>query len=372
MSTNARAGTSPALTVRRPLITAPREIGWATMSLPPAPGPGQVRVRTRVTLISPGTELRLFRGDPMAAGLWEAFADLDAPLWPQGEDSYRVTPPNLPSGPIYPATFGYNNVGEVVALGEGVELLAVGDRVRTAARHQEVYDARAWEAVKIPDTVSDEAAAFSYVATLGLHALRRARFAPGENVAVVGLGLVGLCAALVADACGACLACLDIDADRRRVTAAALPDAIVLDPLDPGFAGALERSLRPHGVDLVIEAGAGAASLDLAMRLLDGGGRLAVVALHPEEVGPLLSSDFYTKEAAVLGTSNDPYEDPRLRRNRFTIAGNLSCLLDLQRRGRLPLERVLTHAFPVSKIDEAYAELASGRRDMVGVLLEWS
>ncbi len=372
MSETAGTGRPTAVTVSRPLITAPREIRWAETSLPPGPETGQVRVRTRCTLISPGTELRLFHGDPMESGVWETFADLNAPLRVSRGKGYRVTPPNVPGGPRYPVTSGYNNVGEVVALGEGVEVLRIGDRVHTAARHQPLYDALAWEAVKIPDSVSDEAAAFSYIATLGLHALRRARFAPGENVAVVGLGLVGLCAALVAEACGARLVCLDLDPERRQVAAAALPDAIVLDPLDPGFADVVEQSLQPHGIDLVLEAAAGPASLDLAMRLLDGGGRLAVLALHPEEAGSLLSSDFYRKEIGILGTGNDPNDDPGLRRSRFTRMGNVSYVLDLQRRGRLRLERVSTHRLPALKIHEAYTQLASGRGSMVGVLLEWS
>jgi threonine dehydrogenase-like Zn-dependent dehydrogenase len=361
-----------AVKTRRPLITAPREVGWFEAELPGEVDPGAVRLRARMTLISPGTELRLFRGDPMVGDVWESFARLDVSTPRQRTNTrYVVTNPNKPGEPRYPVTFGYNTVAEVVELGAGVEGLDVGQRVMTVARHQELVDLLAWEVTPIPDEVSDEAAAFSYIATLGLHALRRAHFRPGENVVVIGLGLVGLCAALVVEAVGAPCICLDTDADRLLHAREALPAGFVQDPRSENFFTELETRLDPNGVDVVLDAAQGAASLDTGMRILDHRGRMAVIALHPEDVGPLLSSDFYSKGTSIIGTGNDAYANPHERTHRFTIAGNIAYLLDLQRRGRLPLERVRTHVFPADRLDTAYQAMADGRRDMVGVLLDW-
>jgi threonine dehydrogenase-like Zn-dependent dehydrogenase len=353
-------------------MVGPRDVQWSTVDLSDRLGAGCLRLRSRVSLISPGTELRLYRGDAMATEVWESFSDLDQMTNPLGLDNrYRVTQTNAPADAIYPVAFGYNNVAEIVEVGEGVEGFAVGDRVMTLARHQEMFDLFAWEPVAIPSGVSDEAAAFSYIATLGLHALRRARFQPGENVAVIGLGLVGLCASLVADAVGARLICVDISPERLRHAATALPGALVHDAADDGFAAALERALDPDGVDVVLEAAGGPQALDLGMRILDRTGRMVGIALHPEDVGTLLSADFYEKETAVIGASNDPYDDPQARRSRFTIAGNVAYMLDLQQRGRIALESVRTHTFPADEVGPAYAALAAGQRDMIGVLLDW-
>ncbi len=330
-----------------------------------------MRVRTRVTLVSPGTELRLFRGEPMVSMIWESFADLDAHTMRQAVRHYRLTAPNQPGVRRFPTALGYNSVGEVTELGDDVRNHHVGDRVFTLSRHQELCDVLDWQAIRIPDGVPDEAAAFCYLAALGLHALRRGSFVAGENVAVIGLGAVGLCTALVADACGASVICLDLEPTRLEIAARAARGALVLSPLEPGFATTLEGALAPHGVDLAIDAAEGAASLDLALRLVDNGGRVVVAALHPEEVGALLSSNFYVKQAAVLGTSSDPYEDPGERRTRFTTGTNIAHILDLQRRHRLSLEPAHTHTYRAEQIAEAYADLAEGRRDMVGVLLDW-
>ena len=68
----------------------------------------------------------------------------------------------------------------------------------------------------VPAGIPSEQAVCSYLATLGLHALRRIGFQPGENVVVMGLGVVGMAAALVASACGARVIAVDPDPSRRE------------------------------------------------------------------------------------------------------------------------------------------------------------
>jgi 2-desacetyl-2-hydroxyethyl bacteriochlorophyllide A dehydrogenase len=357
---------------RRAVIARAREFDWRDFELPEDPAAGHVRVRTLKSLISPGTELRMFRGEPMVEQVWASFATLDRVTVAEGDPAYRVSGAETPGAPRYPVVVGYNSIGEVVAAAPDVTEPQVGDRVVAMARHGDVFDVADWQVITVPESVADEAAVFSYMASLGLHALRQAAFAAGEHVAIVGLGLVGLSAALVADACGARLVCLDIDPRRRARAQATLPDALVADPREDGFDAALERALAPHGVDVVIEAAGGPAALDLALRIVDRGGRVVVAALHPEELGPLLSSSFYAKEVAILGTGNDPFEDPRARHRRFTTQANVAYLLDLCRRGRLPLERLHSDTYPAHEIAVAYADLAGGRPDMLGVVLDWS
>ena len=357
----------------RPLITSPRRIEWHPGGLPDRIPPGMVRIRSLMSLISPGTELRLYRGEPMVEEVWEGFAEIDE-VTSTGMGvlpAYRVTPRNRPGEARYPVCFGYNCLGEVVEAGEGVEGPAPGDRVFCLARHQPVFDVDGWQALPVPDGVPDRAVPFAYLPTLGLHALRRGGFTPGGNVAVIGLGLIGMGAALVADALGAGLACFDIHRGRRERAAAALPHALVLDPGEEGMEERIMERFTPFGFDVVLEAAAGPAPLDLGMRLLDDGGRMVAIALHPEDAGPLLSADFYNKQAAVLGTSNAPYVDPSLRRTRFTVSANTAFVLRLHGQGRLDLGALHTHTYPASEAARAFADLDAGTEDMVGVLLDW-
>lgn len=359
--------------VTRPLIVAPRSFDWVPVTIPDTVEPGMVRIRTLVSLISPGTELRLYRGEPMVESVWDAFADIDAAttdgmcVVPE----YRVSSRNRPSDAKFPVNCGYNLVGEVIEVGDGVGSLTVSDRVFALARHQPVVDVREWQAIKVPKGVPTKAAAFGYLPTLGLHALRRGDFIPGLNVAVIGLGLIGFGAALVADAIGAYVTCLEINPVRRERAAAALPGALILDPTRKGFEDALMDRFQPFGIDVVIEAAVGSAPLDLGMRILDDQGRMVAIALHPEDVGPLLAADFYNKQPSILGTSNAPYEDPAKRLTRFTSISNVQYLFELYGRNRLPFEAMHTDTYAADAIENAFGDLEAADRDMIGVLLHW-
>ena len=359
---------------RRMLITGPRQIEWDETDLKPSVKSGHVRVKSLRTLISPGTEMRLYRGEPMVGEVWKHFAELDDPLqfWIKGDPHYDVRPVMVPGGPTFPVMSGYNNVGQVIEVGDDVSSLKIGDRVLTLYRHQSHYDIRAWESTLIPDGISDNAASCAYLATLGLHALRRGHFSPGERVGVIGLGLIGLLAGMVADAFSSIPLCFEIHEDRRRVAKHAISNAIVLDPSDSNFSAKVAEHVSPHGLDLVLEAGAGQKSVELALRIVGNKGRTVVIALHPENLETLFASDFYSKQAAFLGTSNDPYENPKSSHNRFTIAGNVAFILELQRLGRLSLENAVTHNYFSADIAKAFQDLDSANGQMVGACIDWT
>ncbi len=353
-------------TSRQPLVVAPGEIGWREFELPSQPGPGQIRVRTLVSLISPGTEMRLYEGETMPSAVWNSMAEL-----------HRFTPRGIPQPrPMaigddrFPVSIGYNDVAEIEAVGPGVDGLRVGQRVFVMGRHAEAFDVEHWEVVPVPDAVTDEQAAPAYIPTLGLHALRRIAWSPGEPVAVIGLGLVGLGAALIADACGAELTCLEADPTRRELAADLLPGATVIDPsaeIDAGDPGAARH------VPAVIEAAGGERALRKAMDLATPGGRIAVLALHPEPLGSILADEFYGRELALVSTSNDPYVPHEVGgRQAFTIQGNIAFVLGLLARGRLSLDGLRSSVFPAGTIGSVYATIAS-RRDpgLVGALLDW-
>src|SRR6476620_5000739 len=87
--------------------------------------PGEVRLRARLSGISHGTELSLYRGT-------SAFADK---VFDRGLRAF-VEPP-AGSASAYPVTLGYEMISEVVEVGSGVTEVTVGDLVHTGTPHQE-------------------------------------------------------------------------------------------------------------------------------------------------------------------------------------------------------------------------------------------
>ena len=112
---------------------------------------------------------------------------------------------------------GYCNVGEVVAIGEGVTGFNVGDRVASNGNHAELVTVSQNLCAHIPPSVSDEAAAFTVLGSIGLQGIRLANPTLGETFVVSGLGLIGLLTAQLLVSQGVRVLGLDPDLSKCRL-----------------------------------------------------------------------------------------------------------------------------------------------------------
>src|SRR5690606_13660982 len=150
-----------------------------------------------------------------------------------------------------PVPLGYSHVGVVGDVGAGVTGFAPGDRVVSNGAHAEVIRAPVNLCARIPDEVSDEAAAFTVVAGIGLQGIRLAAPTLGASVVVVGAGLIGLLTAqlLLANGCRALVT--DFDAAKlalaRKWGAETCQLGEGVDPVEHGIAFSGGR-----GVDAVL------------------------------------------------------------------------------------------------------------------------
>lgn len=118
-----------------------------------------------------------------------------------------------------PLPLGYCNVGEVIAVGEGVSEFTIGDRVASNGHHAEIVCVPKNLVARIPDNVSYEEAAFTVIGSIGLQGIRLSNPTLGETYVVIGLGLIGLLTAqlLLANGCEV----IGFDFDPRKVELAA-------------------------------------------------------------------------------------------------------------------------------------------------------
>lgn len=150
-----------------------------------------------------------------------------------------------------PMALGYCNVGKVIAVGEGVSEFAVGDRVASNGSHAEVVAVAKNLVAKIPDTVTDEEAAFTVIGAIGLQGLRLANPTLGETIVVTGMGLLGLILAqlLLANGCNV----IGIDIDQEKLNLAASWGVKVVNPSEGGDTVAfVEEQTNGVGADAVI------------------------------------------------------------------------------------------------------------------------
>src|SRR5512139_984862 len=167
--------------------------------------PGHLLIHTRASLISPGTERMLVEfGQAGLIGKARAQPErVRQVLDKLKTDGVMPTLEAIFSRLDEPLPLGYCNVGRVVEVGAGVEGFAVGDRVVSNGPHAEMVCVPATLAARVPDSVDDDAAAFTVLGAVALNGIRLLQPTYGERFAVIGLGLLGMLAMQLLRAHGA-------------------------------------------------------------------------------------------------------------------------------------------------------------------------
>jgi predicted dehydrogenase len=276
-----------------------------------------------------------------------------------------------------PMPLGYSTAGIVLECGRSVSELKPGDRVSTAGPHAEVVSIGKNLCARIPDGVTFEQAAYTAVATIGLEGVRLAKVALGERVVVIGLGLIGQIACALLKAHGCRVFGVDIDAAKLE-----LAKHFGADEVGSGSPAAAVRSFSGgHGVDAVVITAATSSNepIEFAAEICRPKGRIVLVGV----VGlNLPRPPFFQKEleftvSASLGPGRwDPtYEekgiDYPIGHVRWTAQRNMETVLDLIAAGKLPVDKLTTHRFPVERAAEAYELITARSEPFLGVVLQY-
>lgn len=276
-----------------------------------------------------------------------------------------------------PMTLGYCNVGRVIAVGAGAQDFAVGDRVASNGQHAEVVCVPKNLCAKIPDGVSDEQAAFTVISSIALQGIRLIQPTFGEQVVVVGLGLIGLIAVQLLRAHGCEV--LGVDLNPARLALAREMGARVVEPgADPLVAARTWTAGR--GVDAVLITASARTDeiMHESAQMSRQRGRIVLVGV----VGlNLRRDDFYAKELTFQvscsygpGRYDEKYEQAGLDYPvgyvRWTEQRNFEAVLAALRGGQLRVDRLVTHRYEITQASRAYDEVADNAAAL-GVLLDY-
>jgi predicted dehydrogenase len=282
-----------------------------------------------------------------------------------------------------PMPLGYSSAGTVIEVGGGVTEFKLGDRVACAgvgAAHAEVIAVPQRLVAPIPmgphGEVSFEAAAFTTLGAIALHGIRLAEVELGEVVAVIGLGLVGQLTTQLLKASGCTVVGTDLSAERAQLAHESGTDRVATDP--EGFARAVQQLTSGRGADAVLITADTPSSqpVELAGRVARD--RAAVVAVGA--VGLQIPRKlYYEKELSFRvsrsygpGRYDSTYEekgnDYPIGYVRWTENRNMRAFTDLLASGRVDVERLISHRFPIGDAPRAYELITSGD-PFLGVLI---
>ena len=201
-----------------------------------------------------------------------------------------------------------------------------------------------------PEMPLDRAAVIGCAVTTGAGAVFNAcKVTPGETVAVVGCGGVGLATINAAKIAGAGRIIAADPIPEKRELAMKLGATDVVDAMDPDAAKQIVELTR-GGVDHAIEAVGRPASANLAVATLRRGGTATILGMMPlnEKVG-LAAMDLLSGkklQGAIMGANRFPVDLPRL--------------VDFYMRGMLDLDTIIAERIPLSGINEGFEKMKAG------------
>lgn len=353
----------------------------------PAVSPGFVLVRNYYSLISSGTE-----GGTVKLGKMGLLGKARA----RPEQAMKVIQVARTQGVLtaynaarrsleMPIVLGYCCAGEVVELGDGVTDYKVGDRVACGgagfANHAEFVSVPTQLCVPVPEEVDLKYAAFTTLGSIALQSVRVANAKLGENVVVIGLGLVGLITAQLLKAAGCRV--FGIDIDPARTTFAAEQGYCETAELElPNIEGRVLAFTGSIGADAIIITAATEHNgpVKLAGELARRKARIVCVGRTemkaPRETYLFKELELCTSMAYGPGTGDPSYEiegiDYPVDYVRWTENRNMAGFVDLLARRMISVDALITHEFDIDQAQDAFDLITSeNQAHSIAVLLRY-
>jgi len=323
------------------IFPAPNKVTFGPVEMP-EPVAGDVVVRTLVTALSTGSDMRTLRGG------------------------------QVPDFPLVPS---YSALGIVEEVHGDCGRVREGDLVFSGSPKGLIGITRCWGAqvarcvrpaaglVPLDGRRSPEEYAFTKVAAIALHGVRRTLSEPGDTVLVLGQGLIGQLHARVQAAFGRQVAVADLVPWRlERSLAGGVARAINAKEED---VAAAVRALWPEGPQVAVEASARQEGIDLCVELLRGRAwgredRMPMLLLQASYFTRLQfdANTFFLKEFIAISTRDT---DPR---DLVGAAGMIGA-------GSLRVDDLITLKAPPQKAAAAFDELLSHPERHMTALFLW-
>jgi predicted dehydrogenase/threonine dehydrogenase-like Zn-dependent dehydrogenase len=353
----------------------------------PTPPPGAVLVRTATSVVSVGTERMVVEfANRSLLGKARSRPDLVRQVLQKARREGVFSAVDAAFKRLaQPMALGYSSAGTVVEVGEGVSEFHPGDRVACAggghAVHAEFASVPVNLLALVPDGVSLEDAAFTTLGAIALHGYRLSEATLGENVAVIGLGVLGLLAVQIASAAGCRVMGVDLDPARVKLATRLRAEAAVVR----GDAEDAARTFTAsRGFDAVIVCADTASSDPLALAgaiARDRGRVIAVGATGmtiPRKPYYEKEIDFRVSRSYGPGRYDLAYEEAGVDYPygfvRWTEQRNLESFLDLLSTGSVVIAPLISHRFPFAETADAYRMISGKTKtkaSFLGVVLSY-
>ncbi|HMX76158.1 MAG TPA: bi-domain-containing oxidoreductase [Anaerolineales bacterium] len=352
----------------------------------PTPREGQALIKVAASLVSAGTERMVVEfAEKSYLGKARSRPDLVKQTLDKAKREGIMPTVNAVFNRLdQPMALGYSTAGTIVALGKNMQGFKVGQRVACAgggyATHAEYNVVPRNLLTPLPKNVDFESAAFTTLGAIALHGLRLAEPQLGENVAVIGLGLLGLMTIQLAAAAGCNV--LGIDLDPKRIKLASSLGLEAVSRQNAESASAAHFATANRGFDSIIICAdtpsndpvelAGVIARDRAKVVATG----AVGLNFPRKIYYEKEISFINSRSYGPGRYDSNYEengnDYPIGYIRWTEGRNFQAVVDLMASGKLKVTPLISHRFDIIEGVKAYEVITGKRKEpFLGVVLKY-
>lgn len=326
---------------KRIIFPAKGQVALADFELP-APGAGDLKVRTLYSLMSIGTETII---------LHQKYA-------PETHFARMFAFPQLKTG--------VQAVGEIEQLGAGVEEFALGDRVFMRMAHGSHQVLAAERCSAVPPGIDLKSACWCGLAKTAFRAAWAGGFHLGGQALIIGAGPVGQMAIRWATAAGMeSIVVVDLSAFRlSHAINGGATETLCGDVAEhAGQIGAMDDG---RGPSLVVDTTGNPEVFRHALAVTARFGKVLLLGDTGFPAQQCLTSDVMTKGLSIQATHDshdrDGWTQRRVDRLFFSHA----------QVGRFNLSGLITHEFPPQDCETAYALAEQQRDQAMGILFDWT
>ena len=313
----------------------------------------EILLGTHYTLISPGTELAIYTA-------------LD-------EDVYKSG-----SWCCYPFSPGYTSVGEVIKTGQRVSKISRGDVVFTYANHASVarVDPTRTLCLKLPADIDEEDSLLARMATIAMTALRVSDGELGDNVAVIGLGLVGNMAAQLFTLAGTNVIGVDL-IDERLKTANKCGVRYTVNLSREDVREKVMQLTGGEGCEVTVEAIGSPRTIETCCQITKALGEVVLLGSprgeYATDLTEILNYVHLWPRGCLTFKGAHEWRFPihQVEGSKHSIERNTRIALRLISEGKLKVRDLVTHIVKPEEIKVAYEGLLNKKDEYLGVILDW-
>ena len=283
---------------------------------------------------------------------------------------------NLPNTSMtFPYRPGYCGVGRVIAVGEGIENVKIGDRVLSNFSGHRSHAIQRQDRITVveDDTIESLDAAFVVIAAMSLQGIRKLKIEMGESAMVVGLGILGMFATQLAALDGAIPVIVSDFCPQRRNLALTLGGDYAFSPDEKNLPEKIKELTYGKGADAIVEVTGSATALQQALTYVARQGRISLLGCTRVSDANI---DFYKyvhhRGVSLIGAHTFVRPQFDSSPGYWTEQDDYRTLLAFLSAGKLKAKPIISEIVSPTSAPELYQRLVELKNPPMGIVFDWN